>query len=716
MTRIGEELRGDLDAAAEVEHIEVEKEIAKYDPEFRFRDLGGAWKWVVFAIACAMSLYQLYTAGFGLLNPHVQRSIHLAFILVLAFLLFPFRRGRRKAGTSAAAVSVPWYDVLLAAAGAVAGLYIFADYQAIVLRAGFPSTADYVLAFATILLVLEASRRIVGLPMVILSAVFLLYAYFGPDLPGIFAHRGYALTDIAEYMYLTTEGIFGIPLGVSATYIFLFILLGAYLEQAGIISFFSDLAMSLVGHTKGGPAKVAVFSSGLLGMVNGSAIANVVTTGAFTIPLMKRAGFKAHFAGAVEATASMGGQIMPPVMGAVAFIMSETLGIPYIDICKAAAIPAVLYFLGVGVMIHFEAGRTGLRGIPRNELPRLWSVLAKRWYLLVPLTALVYLLLSGYTPMFAGFYGIVLTIALIMLQSLCAVHPGSATRGAILAGAAAGGFLIYRYGILGVPALHGILAGICFLRQETRKTLFELVKSLHNGARSALGVAIACAVIGLVVGVATMTGFGVKLSSAITSLAHGSMFLTLVFTMISSLVLGMGLPTIPTYIITSTMAAPALATYGVPPLVAHMFVFYFGLLADLTPPVALAAFAGAGIAKADPTKTAFSAVRLALAGFLVPFIFVYDNSLMLLNTTLQGAIEITLTALAGIVLLGAGAIGYFVIQGKYYERIVFIAAALCLIVPGLVTDTIGLGLGTVAIGSQWIRRRNLLRARAVAGT
>ncbi len=714
MTEIGDELRKDLDAAAEVEHIEVEKEIAKYDPEFRFRDLVGAWKWIVFAVAVGMSLFQLYTAGFGLLNPHVQRSVHLAFILVLTFLLFPFRRGRRKEGAASAAVSVPWYDVLLAAAGAVAGLYIICDYQAIVLRAGIPSTTDYVLAFATILLVLEASRRIVGLPMVVLSAVFLLYAYFGPHLPGIFAHKGYALTDIAEYMYLTTEGIFGIPLGVSATYIFLFILLGAYLEQAGIISFFSDLAMSIVGHTKGGPAKVAVFSSGLLGMVNGSAIANVVTTGAFTIPLMKRTGFKPHFAGAVEASASMGGQIMPPVMGAVAFIMSETLGIPYIEICKAAAIPAVLYFLGVGVMVHFEAGRTGLRGLPRKELPRLGNVLAKRWYLLAPLTALVYLLLAGYTPMFAGFYGIVLTIALIMLQSLWAVHPGTIMRGAILAGSAVAGFLVYRFGILGVPILHGFLAGVCFLRQETRKTLFELVKSLHNGARSALGVAIACAVIGLVVGVATMTGFGVKLSSAITSLAHGNMFLTLVFTMVSSLVLGMGVPTIPTYIITSTMAAPALAIYGVPPLVAHMFVFYFGLLADLTPPVALAAFAGAGIAKADPTKTGFTAVRLALAGFIVPFIFVYDNSLMLLNTTLQGAVEITLTALAGIVLLGAGAIGYFVIRAKFYERVVFIAAALCLIIPGLTTDMIGLGLGSLAIGSQWVRKRSMTRGGEAA--
>lgn len=704
MAESREQPRTDPDGAGG-ERIEVEKEIAKYDPEFRFRDLTGGWKRVVFAVAAGMSLFQLYTAGFGLLNPHVQRSVHLAFILTLTFLLFPYRRGEREARDVTRAVPVPWFDILLAAAGGAAGLYIVWDYQELVLRAGMPSAADLAFAFAAILLVLEASRRIVGWPMVVLSAVFLLYAYLGPHLPGLFAHKGYGVTDIAEYMYLSTEGIFGIPLGVSATYIFLFILLGAYLEQAGIISFFSDLAMSVVGHTKGGPAKVAVFSSGLLGMVNGSAIANVVTTGAFTIPLMKRTGFRPHFAGAVEATASMGGQIMPPVMGAVAFIMADTLGIPYLSICKAAAIPAVLYFLGVGVMVHFEAGRTGLRGLPRNELPRIGEVLSKRWYLLVPLAALVYLLLAGYTPMFAGFYGIVLTIALIMLQSLWAAHPGTAVRAAILACAAGAAFLVFRFGVRGVPVLHGFLAAACLPREDTRRTLYELLKSLHNGARSALGVAIACAVIGFVVGVATMTGFGVKLSGAITSLAGGSMFLTLVFTMVASLVLGMGVPTIPTYIITSTMAAPALAVFGIPPLVAHMFVFYFGLLADLTPPVALAAFAGAGIAKADPTKTGFTAVRLALAGFLVPFIFVYDNSLLLRNTTTLGAVEITLTALAGIVLLGAGVIGYLLIDARPYERALFIAGALCLITPGVVTDLVGLGLGCVAIGSQVVRRR-----------
>ncbi len=706
MTGFGKEVRADLDAAAGGERIEVEQEIAKYDPEFRFRDLGGAWKWIVFAVACAMSVYQLYTAGFGLLNPHVQRSVHLAFILSLTFLLFPLRpkRGAKERG-------VPVLDLLLAAAGAAAGVYVFYDYQGLVLRAGMPSTPDLVFAFATILLVMEASRRIIGPPMAILATLFLAYAYFGPHLPGIFAHKGYGPADIAEYMYLTTEGIFGIPLGVSATYIFLFILLGAYLEQAGIISFFSDLAMSVVGHTKGGPAKVAVFSSGLLGMVNGSAIANVVTTGAFTIPLMKKTGFRPEFAGAVEATASMGGQIMPPVMGAVAFIMADTLGIPYVEICKAAAIPAVLYFLSVGVMVHLEAGRTGLSGLPREELPRFGKVIVERWYLLVPLAALVYLLLGGYTPLFAGFYGIVLTIALIMARTLWSTHTATGYRVLLMAGIAAGAAAAYRFGAYGVLGLHGFLVALCLGRPESRRTLFDLVRSLHNGARGALGVAVACAVIGLVVGVATMTGFGVKLSGAITSLAHGSLFLTLLLTMASSLILGMGVPTIPTYIITSTMAAPALATFGVPPLVAHMFVFYFGLLADLTPPVALAAFAGAGIAKADPTKTGFNAVRLALAGFIVPFIFVYDNSLLLLGTTFSGAVYITLTAMAGIVLLGAGAIGYLAIRATVCERALFVAGALCLIVPGAVTDGVGLVLGVAGVASQVVRRRAALRAR-----
>jgi TRAP transporter 4TM/12TM fusion protein len=684
-------------AGAIVNPAAVEREIAKYDPEFRFRNVAGGWKWLVFAVAAGLSLYQLATAGFGLLDAILQRSIHLAFVLALAFLLFPSRRGRLSG-------SVPWTDLILALAGAAVGLYLFFDYDALVQRAGMPTPTDLAFAALCMLLVLEASRRVIGPPMVILSGVFLLYAYFGRHMPGIFAHRGYSLEDIGQYMYLTTEGIFGIPLGVSATYIFLFILMGAYLEQAGIITFFADLAMSLVGHTMGGPAKVAVVSSAILGTVNGSAIANVVTVGAFTIPLMKKTGFRPEFAGAVEAASSMGAQLMPPVMGAVAFIMADTLGIPYVEICKSAAIPAVLYFLAVGVMVHFEAGRLGLKGLPRRDLPGFRKVMAKGWYLLTPLAVLVWLLVTGYTPLFAGYYGIVVTIAVILLQKLWTTYPFRGARTFLALITAAGAALCFRYGVPGVVALHGTLILICLARPATRGTVWELLQSLERGARGALGVAIACAVIGIVVGVATMTGFGVKLSGAITTLAHGNMALTLVFTMIASLILGMGVPTIPTYIITSTMAAPALAVHGVPPLVAHMFVFYFGLLADLTPPVALAAFAGAGIAKADPTRTGINAVRLALAGFIVPFVFVYDHSMLLLQTTVQGAVGNTLATAAGIVFLGAGIIGYFVSSARLYERALFVAGAALLIVPGFASDVIGLGLGGAAVASQLLRK------------
>ena len=585
MTEIGDELRRDLDAATGVEHIEVEKEIAKYDPEFRFRDLGGAWKWIVFAIAAGMSVFQLYTAGFGLMNPHEQRAVHLAFILALTFLLFPFLPGGRKTKSAPGTpTSVPWYDVLLAAAGAAVGLYILLDYQELVLRAGTPSTVDLALGFATILLVMEASRRIIGPPMAILATVFLAYASFGPHLPGVFAHKGYAVTDIAEYMYLTTKGIFGIPLGVSATYIFLFILLGAYLEQAGIISFFSDLAMSLVGHTKGGPAKVSVIASALLGMVNGSAIANVVTVGAFAVPLMKRTGFKAprrggggdglhgradhaagHGSGGVHHGGYAGDSLRADLQGG---------GDP-----RGAVLPR-----GRGHGPLRGRGGRGCTGFPKEELPRFRDVIGGRWYLLLPLAALVYLFLAGYTPLFAGFYGIVLTIALIMAQKLD--YPRTAAKGSARFSSPASRWARRRPGGSAPTGSSASMRSLVVLssgNEKTRRMLFDLVRSLHNGARSALGVAVACAVIGIVVGVATMTGLRVKLSGAIISLAGGNLFFTLVLTMVASLILGMGVPTIPTYIITSTMAAPALAVYGVPPLVAHMFVFYFGLLADLAP-------------------------------------------------------------------------------------------------------------------------------------
>ncbi|MCK5763571.1 MAG: TRAP transporter permease, partial [Clostridiales bacterium] len=499
-----------------------------------------------------------------------------------------------------------------------------------------------------ILVLLEGARRIVGKEIVILAILFLLYAYFGRKLPGIIAHRGYSIKAIAEYMYLSTEGIYGIAIGVSSTYIYLFILFGSFLQKSGMGQFFNDLAMALAGSSKGGPAKVAVVSSGLLGSINGSAVANVVTTGAFTIPLMKKIGYEKEFAGAVEAAASCGGQILPPVMGAAAFIMAEYLGISYITIAISAIIPALLYYLGVIVMIHLRASKNGLKGLPKEQLPKVSVVIRERGYLFIPLAVLLYFLIAGRTPINAAFFSIITTVLLTVVVRI--------------------------------------------IRKETKGLFMDLVSALEDGARTALGVAVSCAVVGLIIGVATLTGFGLKLAGAILFLGHGSLFLTLVFTMVACIVLGMGLPSIPAYIITATMAAPALAKMGVPMLVSHMFVFYFGMLANLTPPVALAAFAGAGISGGNPAKTGFQAVKLALAGFVVPYIFVFSPQLLLIDTTPIGIITVLISAIIGVVALGSAVEGYLFDNLNPLFRILLFASAILLMVSGTITDLVGLGI------------------------
>jgi TRAP transporter 4TM/12TM fusion protein len=443
-------------------------------------------------------------------------------------------------------------------------------------------------------------------------------------------------------MYLTTEGIFGIAIGVSSTYIFLFVLFGAFLSKSGMGQFFNDLAMAIAGSGKGGPAKVAVVSSGLLGSINGSAVANVVTTGAFTIPLMKKIGYEPEFAGAVEATASCGGQILPPVMGATAFIMAEYLGVPYIKIAAVAVVPALLYYLGVITIIHLRASKNGLVGLPKEELPKVSQVMKERGHLLIPLIGLLYLLIKGYTPIYAAFYSIIMTIA------------------------------------------------ASTLRKETRMSFKDIIDALEEGARTALGVAMACATVGLIIGVATLTGFGLKLAGAILFLGKGNLFATLVLTMIACIVLGMGLPSIPAYIITATMAAPALAEMGIPPLVSHMFVFYFGMLANLTPPVALAAFAGAGIAGGNTTQTGIQAVKIALAGFVVPYIFAFNNALLLIDTTVLEASVVIVTAVIGVFALGVGVEGYLFRATNALIRLLFFVSAFALIIPGIETDIVGI--------------------------
>ncbi len=627
--------------------IEVEEKkfdqneiLEKYDTEARFRKFGrdSFPGMVVFLVAVGLALFHLYTAWQGALVTLVHRAVHTSIIMGLVFLLYPSSGKARKDRPTI----IDWGFSIIAIA---LGAYIFFNYNAIVLRAGMPNTTDVVFGIIAILVLMEAARRIVGKEIVFLATLFLAYAYFGRSLPDIVAHRGYNITQIAEYMYLSTEGIFGIAIGVSSTYIFLFILFGAFLTSSGMGQFFNDLAMAIAGSSKGGPAKVAVVSSGFLGSINGSAIANVVTTGAFTIPLMKKIGYKNEFAGAVEAAASCGGQILPPVMGAAAFIMAEYLGVPYLTIAISAIIPAFLYYLGIIMMIHFRASRRGLEGLPKADLPRVMDVLKERGYLLIPIIILVYMLVKGRTPINAAFFSIITTVVLNLVVRI--------------------------------------------IKKETKGMFMDIINSLEKGTRTALGVAMSCAIVGLIIGVATLTGFGLKLAGAILFLGNGILFLTLFFTMIACIVLGMGLPSIPAYIITATMAAPALAKMGVPMLVSHMFVFYFGILANLTPPVALAAFAGAGIAGGNPTKTGLQAVKLAIAGFVVPYIFAYSPELLMIDATPITIAIVAVTAVIGVISLAAAVEGYLISEISLINRGMLFAGALLLMIPGLPTDVIG---------------------------
>lgn len=675
---------------------------------------------VVSAVAIVFSCFQLYTALFGVFDAMIQRSIHLSFGMALVFLLYP--------------TSKKWprdrihpLDLALAILGALLPLYIFANYQELVLRAGTATTLDMVVGTMGILMVLEAARRIVGLPIVIIAGVFIAYAFAGPWLPGKLAHRGVDLGDLVQHLYFTTEGVFGIPLGVSSTFIFLFILFGAYLEKTGLGQYFIDLANAVAGWAAGGPAKVAVLSSGLMGTVSGSSVANVVGTGSFTIPMMKRLGYKPEFAGAVEATASTGGQLMPPIMGAAAFLMSEMTSIPYVRIIGAAVIPALLYYFGVWAGVHFEAKKLGLRGLRKDELPSLKDIFLARGYLLLPLIGIVWLLVSGYTPMLAAFYAIVLSIAAAILGWWAPLPIGAmilafaVLKPAFGVGpAGADGALKYLTQMTPLGALTvlaAILAGFAILRKKPNLGAKEIVGGLESGARGAIGVLTATACAGIIIGVVTKTGLGLKLGTVLVELAGGNLLLTLVFTMVTSIILGMGVPTTANYIITSTIAAPAIIMIlrqkfpGLPLdaisiiLPAHMFAFYFGIIADVTPPVALAAFAGAGIAKANPIKTGLIASKLAIAAFLVPYIFVMNPAMLLIDIELLPSIWMIATSIAGMIGVSSGVMGYLIAPARWWERGCLILGGVLLVDPGAVTDLIGFGFLAIGIVSQVVAKR-----------
>ncbi|HXG02371.1 MAG TPA: TRAP transporter permease [Candidatus Binatia bacterium] len=601
-------------------------------------------------LAAAWSLFQLWTAARGMYDLLIQLPVHVAFATALGFLT---PTGERAPGTVRRAL-----DHLAALLALACGAHYIVHLERLTTRMAMvddPRPLDVAVGLVFTVLLLEASRRHVGPALVVLALAFVAYAFVGPWLPGFLSHGGVAPLRLIDQQWLTTSGIFGIPTLVSATFIFLFVLFGAVMTHGGLLGFFKDFGLAVAGSTRGGAGKVAVIASGLFGTVNGSAIANAVTTGSMTIPLMTRAGYRPSFAAAVEATASMGGQLIPPVMGAAAFIMAETLGVPYVQIALAAAIPGVLYFVAVGVMVHLEAARQGIAVLPRSELPRLGAVVRRDLHLLAGPAVLVWFLIEGRSPLFAGFWALVTAVVASWLRADTRIGP--------------------------------------------RRALAVLV----DGAQNAMPVALACATVGIVVGVVSLTGLGLKLATGIVGLAQGSLLATLVLTMLAALVLGTGLPTSATYIITSIMAAPALVQLGVPVLVAHMFVFYFGILADLTPPTAISTYATSSIAGADVWATQWRAMMLSLAGFIIPFSFAYDPALLLIAPGPWHVAGRTAAATLGIVMLAAGLIGYLRRPTRPWERGALLFGAVCLIFPGLIADLVGVACFVAVLLAQRVR-------------
>ncbi|RLQ97526.1 TRAP transporter permease [Falsibacillus albus] len=630
---------------------EQQELLEKFDPEAGTRKLSGISGKVVFLGLLAFSIFQLYASIFQVFPKQILLSIHLGFALSLIFLLFPAAKKTRKNNKAA------WYDIILSFLAVGVGIYWPIMMDDIVSRVGIMTSLDFAVGITAVLLVLEATRRAVGLPIMTISILFLLYAYFGPYMPGFLAHRGLDLEDLVKTMFFTTEGILGTPLSVSATYIFLFLLFGAFLVKTGVGQYFNDLAVAIAGKRIGGPAKVAIFSSALQGTISGSSVANVVTSGSFTIPMMKKLGYRKEFAGAVEAAASTGGQLMPPIMGAAAFLMVEFIGgISYWDIAKAAAIPALLYFTGIWIMTHFEAKRIGLRGLTDEEMPNRLEVL-KKIYLLIPILTVIVLLMLHMSVMRAALWSIVSAIV------------------------------------------------ISAFNKETRMNVRSIIDALVDGARTALSVAAATACAGIIVGVVTKTGLGLKLANGLVDLADEKLLLTLFFTMITALILGMGSPTTANYVITSTIAAPAIILLGVPQLAAHLFVFYFGIIADITPPVALAAFAAAGVSGGEPIKTGVNSSKLAIAAFIIPYMFVLQPDLLMIDTTITRVIWVVITAIAGMMAIGAGMIGYWYRKLYWFERIVGAAAGLMLVYPEGISDIIGVVLFIGMLAIQWINKK-----------
>jgi TRAP transporter 4TM/12TM fusion protein len=627
-----------------VEHYE------NIPPEDQNRTLVATIAKVVFVVAVALSLFQLYTAGLTAMTALLQRSIHLGAILCLTFLIHPPFKGARKDKFSVWLV----LDLALVITSLYTICYLGFNMEEIFERQGDWLPADVTVGVIGVCLVLEACRRVIGNVMAGICLSFLLYAYFGQYMPDLVIHKGYSIERMSTTLWLTTEGVFGIPLGVAATFVFIFVLFGSFLESTGGGNFFINLAYSLTGRFSGGPAKTAVVASGFMGSVSGSAVGNVVATGAFTIPMMKRVGYPAHVAGAVEAAASTGGQLMPPIMGAGAFLMAEFTNTSYLEIVKVAAVPAILYYVTVLMFVHFEAQKLGLKGQPKDQLPKAWEVIKENLHFLIPIVVLISALMSHVSPMRAGFLAVVSTYA------------------------------------------------ASFIRKKSRMNFRQLLETLEAGAKNAVMVSVACAAAGIIVGMVSLTGLGLQFSHLVIELSMGIKVLAILLIGGASLVLGMGLPVTASYIVLVILAGPALQDMGVPVVVAHMIVFWYSQDSNVTPPVSLASFAAAGVAGANPMRTAFTSWKLAKGIYIIPIVMAYRPLLM--NGTPFDVITTMLATLVGLISFAACLDRYFLDHATWLEVLLLLGAATCLFWPGSWFDLIGLCLFIAVIVKQWPRR------------
>ena len=680
---------------------DVDEILKKYDRESNVRVWTGNCGKILRWATAFVSVFLIWLNMFAKLDERVRRPLFVGILVILVFLYYPAKKGAQREN------HIPWYDILLMTAGAFCWFFYPANLEKIVgvgtrIQTVFcPGGIPLLIVFGIlgILVLIECCRRVTGIPIIIVAACFLLYA---------FTAGGKDLKTVIYNLFYTTTGVLGTPIGVCSTYIALFVIFGAFLEATGVSGFFIDFANCMAGWASGEPAKVAVISSALCGMVSGSSVGNTVTTGTVTIPMMKKIGYPAEFAGAVEAAASTGGQIMPPIMGAAAFLMAEMVGVPYSDIVVRAILPAFLYFLGIFLMVHLMAKKLSLKGIPREELPRLREVI-KSVYLLLPLIALVCMIMNGFTMATSAVYAIIACISVSMIKaerggkSLLMAFPllpvffmtffaksfpsgtflgdNCVTLCASLSAAA----LIANYGI----------------SKDNRKELPKIVDALENGTKNFISVGVACGIAGIIAGVVTMTGLGQVLIGAIVGLSGGRLIIALILTMLCCIVLGMGVPTTANYIIMATTCAPILTSgMGMNLMAAHMFCFYFGIVADITPPVALAAYAGSAIAKAPPMKTAFNASRLAIAAFLIPYIFAFDTSMLFIDSSAFEAVLVTVTSAVGMLGVSGGVIGYLIKPMGPVLRILAAAGGILMIIPGIATDLVGILIILAVLAAQ----------------